>query len=85
MLAAIQRVGDVNNVGAPILSSSQNFVFCNNVLVSVEGDPVIPGLSIFTSSQSYFMFIDGKKVIRTTDLDTFGFVRVGGSPNVFSS
>jgi len=88
MLAAVQRVLDLNNAGAPILSSSQSFVFCNNLIVSVEGDPVLPHgdlNSVFTSSQSSFMFINGKKVIRATDQDTCGHVRVGGSPNVFSS
>lgn len=88
MTSNVQRLGDVNDVGAPIESVvGQGFVFCNSRLVSVVGDNVQSHGThgpVRTAQGSSFMFINGKRVIRAGDRDDCGHTRVGGSPNVFS-
>ena len=88
-MAAIQRLGDQNDAGAPITAVGQNFVFCNGRPVSVVGDPVQGHgsgrhSSPVTDGGSRFNYIAGRRVVLTGNLDTCDHSRVGGSPNVFS-
>ena len=84
----IQRVGDVNTAGAPIISTLQTTVFVNNKLVSVngsyvQGHGVASHSSPITSGGSPNVYISNIPVNRTGDADSCGHLRVGGSPDVF--
>lgn len=82
----VQRVGDVNDAGAPITSTPQGSVYVNGVLVAVQGSPVQPHARknshrpVTTSSST--VFVNGIPVTLEGDPDTCGHVRVGGSGDV---
>jgi uncharacterized Zn-binding protein involved in type VI secretion len=85
-MPTVQRVGDVNNAGAPITASPQTTVFVNGIKVAVQGSPVQAHSKknshrpVTTSSAT--VFVAGIAVTLTGDPDTCGHVRIGGSENV---
>ena len=80
----IQRVGDKNDAGAAILSTGQDSVFLDSVLVAVDGSPVENHgrgehghpKTIATTAN---VFINGIKIVVDGDKDTCGHTRVNGS------
>lgn len=82
----VQRVGDLNDAGAPITDSANSRVFINGIPVAVQGSPVAPHSRknshrpVTTASST--VFIGGIPVTLEGDPDTCGHVRVGGSGDV---
>lgn len=88
MTRPVERIGDVNTAGAPIIATSNTTVFANGILVAVDGSLVAGHGSgahahPFTATGSSNVFINNIPVNRVGDIDTCGHVRASGSPNVF--
>jgi uncharacterized Zn-binding protein involved in type VI secretion len=92
MTKSIQRVGDINNSGAPIISVNQSSVFADNLGISVDGSRVrdhLPGRfghqhrNVVTSNGSANIFIENKRVNCAGDPDTCGHIRIAGSSNLY--
>lgn len=90
-MPAAQRKGDANTGGAPIATIPQKTVFVNGVEVAVKGSNIAPhggkkkgahGAAV-TGDGSPNVFVEGKPVNRTDDIDSCADPRVGGSPDVF--
>jgi hypothetical protein len=89
----IQRIGDVNDYGAPISDSDGNTtVYANNILVSVNTSDVVSHLptqsglahiNVHTANGSSSVFAHNISINFTDNADTCGHVRIGGSTNVF--
>jgi uncharacterized Zn-binding protein involved in type VI secretion len=83
------RIEDLNTAYAPIISVVQSTVYCNGILVAVDGSPVKPhGLpphaAPVTANGSQTVFINGTPVNRTGDPDSCGHPRMNpGSPNTY--
>lgn len=91
-MPAVQRLGDVNNLGGSIISTLQTNVYANGLLISVDGSTVsshTPNTGIHlaancrTNGGSANVFINNKKVNYTGAPDNCSHTRTGGSPNVF--
>lgn len=93
MSQAIQRVGDANSAGG-VINDWDTVVYANDRKVAVRGLPVTPhpcyprrGCGIHGSAKTQnsqaVVFVSGIPVVKTTDLDTCGHPRQGGSPDVF--
>jgi len=89
MAQPAQRLGDANSGGGAITAiPSNSHVFCNGILLSVNGSTVAPHGSsphdvVVTANGSSKVFCNGIPVNSTTDTDSCGDTRVGGSGNVF--
>lgn len=90
-MASIQRVGDRNEAGGVILTGDST-VFLNGRQIAVQGAPVSPHppcprpashCSAKTQSSNSTIYVNGKQVILSNDIDTCGHKRSGGSPDVF--
>ena len=88
-MPAAQRNGDSNSAGGKINSVPQSSVRCNGELLSVNGSKGTGhGLGVHaagawsTSNGSSTVKAEGIAVNRTTDDDTCGHARVGGSGDV---
>jgi uncharacterized Zn-binding protein involved in type VI secretion len=88
----IQRLGDVNNDNARIVSVSQDSVYVNDKLVSITGSPVEPHrysnnhythVNVKTGPGLDTLFIENEMVNRQGDNDTCGHQRMAGSDDVF--
>tara|TARA_B100000780_G_scaffold195364_1_gene137819 strand:- start:232 stop:516 length:285 start_codon:yes stop_codon:yes gene_type:complete len=86
-----QRKGDANNIGAVIAGVTDNKVKVNGLLISINGSSVADHLpvnnvnthvNISTANGSSTVKSGGVPVNRTTDADSCGHTRVGGSSNV---
>lgn len=80
----IQREGDLNDAGAPIVSAGQGTVYLNGKLVAVDG-AVVAGhgkkahRAANTVSSAATVFVEGKMVTVAGDTDTCGHTRIDGS------
>jgi uncharacterized Zn-binding protein involved in type VI secretion len=84
MVKPLQRIGDSNNLGGVIISTSPNSTVFNSTLASVNGSVVLYGPpTTSTTSGSGTVFAHGVNVNYTDNPDADGTVRVGGSSNVF--
>lgn len=84
-MPAIEREGDPNNGGAPVVSSAQKTVYANNIPVSVNGSAVGghgKHKKVVTVTGSPDVYIDGVPVNRVGDKDSCGHVRISGSGDV---
>lgn len=93
-MPAIQRLNDSNDAGGAITVIAQSTVFVNNLQVSIDGSsgtthapcsifaPQHCAGNWFTAGGASNVYINGVQVNYTTNTDTCGHVRVGGSPNV---
>jgi uncharacterized Zn-binding protein involved in type VI secretion len=79
---SVHRLGDSSVNGGTITSISQNTVYVDGLLVSIDGSEV-EGSDTQTSNGSPTVFIAGVPVNRTGDSDTSGDPRDAGSPTVF--
>jgi hypothetical protein len=86
----VQRIGDVNDYGAPTTNGDGNStVYANNILVNVNGSAVATHMpynahsGIVTANGSSNVFAHNVSVNFTDNPDSCGHVRVGGSSNVF--
>jgi len=86
-----QRKGDANNLGAVISGVTDNKVKVNGLLLSTDGSSVQDHLLVnnvnihvntSTANGSSTVKSGGVPVNRTTDADSCGHTRVGGSSNV---
>ena len=86
-----QRKGDANNLGAVISGVTDNKVKVNGLLLSTDGSSVASHLpvngvnthvNISTANGSSTVKSGGVPINRTTDADSCGHTRVGGSSNV---
>ena len=86
-----QRKTDLNNLGAAITGVTDNKVFVNGLLLSTDGSSVQDHLLVnnvnihvntSTANGSSTVKSGGVPVNRTTDVDSCGHTRVGGSSNV---
>jgi uncharacterized Zn-binding protein involved in type VI secretion len=87
-MPAIEREGDKNNGGAPVVMSLQKTVYVNGRPVSVVGSAVAGhgrrhGSNHKTVTGSSNVFVAGIPVNRIGDKDTCGHVRIEGSPDVY--
>ena len=85
-MPAVQRVGDKNSAGGAI-SQGDSSVTINGLAISVNNNPVTPHGPSFhsnakTKATQSSVFVNGKPVVVTGDIDTCGHARVGGSPDV---
>ena len=86
-----QRKGDSNTYPAAITVVADNKVYVNSKLISVDGSSVADNLPVDgsnthtntrTANGSSTVKSGGTPVNRTTDDDSCGHTRVGGSSNV---
>ena len=86
-----QRLGDSNTYPAAITAVTDNKVYVNNILVSVDGSSVASHLpvdgvnthtSVKTANGSSTVFAGGTAVNRTGDADSCTHSRTGGSDDV---
>ena len=86
-----QRKGDSNTYPAAITVVADNKVYVNSKLISVDGSSVADHLpvngtnthtSVKTANGSSTVKSGGTPVNRTSDADSCGHTRVGGSSNV---
>lgn len=82
MSKSVHRLGDPSVHDGKITSISQNTVYADGLLVSIDGSEV-EGSDTRTSNGSPTVFINGVPVNRTGDPDTSGDPRDLGSPTVF--
>ena len=86
----VQRIGDVNDYGAPTTNGDGNStVYANNILINVDGSsvathfPLDAHSGVVTANGSSNVFAHNVSVNFTDNPDSCGHVRVGGSSNVF--
>ena len=90
----IHRLGDLNEAGGAVIETVlQRTVFCNDILVAVDGtcvsahDPFIPPHSPDctpkTANGSTRVFAEDIPINRLDDADTCLHTRVEGSPDCF--
>ena len=86
-MPAAQRDGDLNSAGGAVSSTSS--VKVNGKAITTNGDSVSshapfisPHITAKTANGSSTVKAEGIAVNRTTDNDTCGHARVGGSDNV---
>ena len=86
-----QRKTDANNIGAVIAGVTDYKVKVNDLLLSTDGSSVADHLpvdgvnthtNVSTANGSSTVKSGGVPVNRTTDADSCGHTRVGGSSNV---
>lgn len=83
------RLGDVNSYPAPVIGVKAARVLTNGLPSATAGDIVVPHdedpvhFAVTTSSRPNVL-IQGVPVTRIGDIDTFGHVRITGSPNVLT-
>ena len=86
-----QRKGDLNNYPAAISDVTDNRVYVNSKLISVNGSSVADHLpvdgtnthtSVKTANGSSTVFAGGTAVNRTGDADSCTHTRAGGSSDV---
>ncbi len=86
-----QRKGDANDNGAVIAGVTDYKVYVNEKLLSTDGSSVADHLpvdgvnthtNVSTANGSSTVKSGGTPVNRTTDADSCGHTRVGGSSNV---
>ena len=86
-----QRKGDLNTYPAAISAVTDNKVYVNSKLISVDGSSVADHLpvngtnthtSVKTANGSSTVKSGGTPVNRTTDADSCGHTRAGGSSDV---
>lgn len=93
-MPSVQKMGDVNSGGGIITQVPQSSVYVDNVLICVTGSkgtghPPCPDVQIHcagnwqTTSNAFGVYINGKCVNVSGDVDTCGHTRVGGSSSVF--
>jgi uncharacterized Zn-binding protein involved in type VI secretion len=88
-MPAVQRLEDANDGGGVLTSTPQDFVTVDNKLVAVVGamgtsHPPAPddnthAAGVWKTAGTSFVRIGGVSVIRTTDVDSCGHTRIGGS------
>ena len=84
-MAAAQRMTDANTGGGTISSVPQSTVYANSKLLSVNGSSVtnhVLHIGATTANGSSTVFAGGTAVNRTSDADSCGHTRAGGSSNV---
>jgi uncharacterized Zn-binding protein involved in type VI secretion len=80
----LQRIGDSNDRGGVIISTSPNSTVFNGTLASINGSVVLYGPpTTSTANGSGTVFAHGVNVNYTDNADADGAVRIGGSSNVF--
>jgi len=87
-MATIQRVGDKNVAGGAILQGD-NTVFVDGKAIAVENMPVSahnnfkgPHVNARTTAKTSGLFVNGKRVVTSDDVDTCGHKRGPGSQTV---
>jgi uncharacterized Zn-binding protein involved in type VI secretion len=84
-----QRLGDANSGGGTIGAVTNNKVYVNNKLISIDGSIVTSHGSFpnvhagaTTANGSSTVKVGGLGVNKENDADSCGHVRIGGSSNV---
>ena len=90
-MPAIQRVGDKNSAGG-VIQQGDSSVLVNGIPIAITDMPVSthppygrgtdPHHRARTKGSETTLDVNGKQIIVTSDLDTCGHPRVGGSPDV---
>lgn len=92
-MPAVQRVGDQDSAGGVILNGD-NTVLINGRAVAIRGASVSPHpccgrrgcppvhCSAKTQTNNSTVLVNGVPLVLTSDLDTCGHPRSGGSPDV---
>jgi len=91
-MPAVQRVGDKDSAGGEITQGDSS-VLVNGKAIAIPNTTVTShppygkGTQIHRaaqtqSSKNTTVFVNGRPVLVTTDVDSCGHVRVGGSPDV---
>ncbi len=91
-MPAVQRLGDKCSAGGEITQGDSS-VLVNGKAIAISNKAVVshppygPGTQAHRnaqtqSSKNSTVFVNGQLVVVTTDIDSCGHVRVGGSPDV---
>ena len=83
------RLGDLNSYPAPVVGIKAQRVLTNGLPSATAGDIVVPHDSkpvhfAVTTSINPRVLIQGVPVTNVGSVDTFGHVRITGSPNVLT-
>ena len=88
-MSAVERIGDPNTAGAPVVGTPITNVYANGILVAGVGSPIAShglfkhGAAIIASG-SDTVFANGIPVTRVGDPDDCGHSQASGSPDVFA-
>jgi uncharacterized Zn-binding protein involved in type VI secretion len=95
-MPSVQRVGDQDSAGGVIIKGDST-VFVNGRPIAVEGESVTPHpccgargcpplhCNAQTRATSNTIYVNGKRLVLTGDVDTCGHPRTGGSADVYSA